>query len=288
VYISEAEFTGRQPVGETAEEASASTRRTWLWIGVSAAAAIVVAMAGLALPGGRAPAPPGSPLQMTARPPAALAARPAGLASVDDSRPPAAPLHATAPGDLGATLEHYQAALAEKPADAELLDNVGQILVTMKRPAEAVPFLEKAVEAEPFSVMARFDLAGAYARSGNSEGAVEQYEALIESGAADVRVYHNLGLTLRRLGRDAEAASAFERATTLEPGEAPGWLGLALSLEADGRPGEAAAALERYLTLEPSAANADNVRARIVRLRAAAEPTAPPPDAAAGTPRRRP
>ena len=288
VYISEAEFTGSQPVGETAEEASASTRRKRMWIGVSAAAAVVVAMAGLALPGGRAPAPPGSSMLMTAQPPAALAARPAGLASVDDSRPPAVPRKAIAPGDLGEALEHYQAALAETPADPVLLDNVGQILVTMNRPAEAVPFLEKAVEAEPFSVMARFDLAGAYARSGNSIGAVEQYQMLIESGAADVRVYHNLGLALRKLGREAEAAAAFERATTLEPGESPGWLGLALSLEAEGRPGEAAAALERYLTLEPSATNADNVRARITRLRAAAEPSAPPPDGAAGTPRRRP
>jgi protein O-mannosyl-transferase len=153
-----------------------------------------------------------------------------------------------------------------------LLTNIGQILVTMSRPAEAVPFLQQAVEAEPFSVVARFELAVAYARSGKLPEAVQQYEALEQSGSADVRVHHNLGLALRQLGRNAEAAAAFERATAQAPDQAPGWLGLALSLEADGRSGEAAAALERYLALEPAGQEADNVRARIARLRAAAEP----------------
>jgi predicted TPR repeat methyltransferase len=101
-------------------------------------------------------------------------------------------------------------------------------------------------------------------------------------------VHHNLGLALRQLGRNTEAAAAFERATALAPDQAPGWLGLALSLEADGRGGEAVVALERYLVLEPSAPDADNVRARIVRLRSAAEPSAPPPDAAGSASRRRP
>ena len=181
---------------------------------------------------------------------------------------PPAPEGAAGPGNLGEALEHYRAALAEKPADPELLANVGQILVAMNQPADAVPFLEKAVEAEPFSIIARFDLAVAYGRSGHLKEAVEQYESLVRSGDADTRAHHNLGLALRQLGRNAEAAAAFERATAMEPGRAPAWLGLALSLEADGRGAEAATALERYLALEPAAADADNVRARIVRLRA--------------------
>jgi len=173
-------------------------------------------------------------------------------------------------------------------AEAELLTNIGQILVTMSRPAEAVPFLQQAVEAEPFSVVARFELAVAYARSGKLPEAVQQYEALEQSGSADVRVHHNLGLALRQLGRNAEAAAAFERATARAPDQAPGWLGLALSLEANGRSGEAAAALERYLALEPAGQEADNVRARIARLRSTAAPTAVPVEAVLVADRRRP
>jgi len=192
------------------------------------------------------------------------------------------------PGDLGQALEHYRAALAEKPADAELLDNVGQVLVAMNRPAEAVPFLKRAVGAEPSNMTARFDLAVAHARCGQLTEAVDEYLVLVQGGSADIRVHHNLGLALRQLGRHTEAALAFERVTALAPGEAPSWLGLALSLEADGRTGDAAAALDRYLTLKPDAADADNVRARIARLRTMVEASSPPPEPGGATPRRRP
>jgi tetratricopeptide (TPR) repeat protein len=288
MYISEDEFTGRQAAGELPGATTGTARRRVLWIGVWAAAAVVVAMAGLTLPGRPTPVPagPDAPMSMTAQPPAALAAASAAARGVAASPPTAAPAVPFTPGNLEQALERYRAALAGKPADPELLANVGQILVAMNQPAEAVPFLEQAVEVEPFSIVARFDLAVAYGRSGRLKEAVELYESLVRSGEADIRVHHNLGLALRQLGRNAEAAAAFERATRLEPSQAPGWLGLALSLEADGRAVEAVAALERYLALEPAAPDADNVRARIVRLRSAAEPPLQPPDTGSDASRR--
>ena len=225
-------------------------------------------------------------MTMAAQPPAVVSAPSSARAARGEAPAPEAFRTPSKPGDLGEALEHYRAALAEKPADPELLGNVGQILVAMDRPAEAVPFLEKAVEAEPFAIVARFDLAVAYGRSGKPKDAAEQYEALVQSGSADSRVYHNLGLALRRLGRNADAVAAFERATVLAPERAPAWMGLALSLEADGRRGEAATALERFLSLEPSGPDADNVRARIARLRSTAAPVEAQPDAEGGASRR--
>jgi len=292
VYISEAEFVGCEPDQEPAGRKPEAVRRVWLWASVSASVVIVVALAGLTVPRRQAsvPAPPGSSALMVAKPLAPLSA--GALAAARTRAAEARPddgLEAThKPGDLGEALTRYRAALEERPADPELMANVGQILVAMSKPAEAVPFLEKAVEAEPFSIVARFDLAVAYSRTGQPKEAVDQYETLVRSGTADARAYHNLGLSLRQLGRNADAAAAFERATALAPGQAPGWLGLALSLEADGRGGDAAAALERYLSLEPSGPDADNVRARIARLRAAAgAPEAPLEPGQAG-PRRDP
>jgi tetratricopeptide (TPR) repeat protein len=218
----------------------------------------------------------------------AVSAPPAEPANLAGPLRPGARDGAYKPGDLAQALEHYRAALAAKPADPELLANIGQILVAMNKPAEAAPFLEQAVEAEPFVITARFDLAVAYARSGRLQEAVEQYQALMQSNTADMRVAHNLGLALRQLGRNAEAAAAFQRATAVAPDQAPAWLGLALSLEADRRGGAAAAALERYLALQPAAPEADNIRARITRLRIAAEPSALPPESGNDAPRRRP
>jgi len=290
VYISEAEFVGQQPAKAAVEQKPAVSWRAGTWAGVAAAVVVVVATVGLTIPGRQAPvsAPPRAPVLMTAQPPAALPVPQTASGRAAESRQPDTPDRAHRPGDLGEALDHYRAALDERPADAELQANVGQILVAMNRSAEAVPFLENAVEAEPFSVVARFDLAVAYGRSGRLTEAVEQYEMLVRSGNADTRTHHNLGLALRQLGRNTEAAAAFGQATTLAPDQAPGWLGLALSLEADGRGGEAAAALERYLSLEPSGPDADNVRARIARLRSASEPVAPSPDAGNAVSRRRP
>jgi Tfp pilus assembly protein PilF len=288
VYIDEFQFTGHQKETESAEDGPAVSRNAKFWFGVAASVAVVVAMAGLMKPGAPTPSSPASPASPAAAPFAPSPATPPGMANRAEPRQAAEAVEAFKPGDLGQALDHYRAALAEKPADAELLDNVGRILVAMNRPAEAVPFLRQAVEAGPFSVTARFDLAVAHARCGQPKEAVEQYEALVQSGSADIRVYHNLGLALRQLGRNAEAAAAFERATALSPDQARGWLGLALSLEADGRGPEAATALERYLALEPGGADADNVRARIARLRAAAEPASAPPDTGNDASRRRP
>ena len=290
VYISEDEFTGRGAASGPAAQRPATARRIGTWVAVTAAVAGVVAMAGLTMPRTQAPE---SPVADASMPLAAQLSAPASAPSPTSaaramSNQPPAPALTSGPGDLGEALERYRAALAEQPADAELLANVGQILVAMNKPADAVPFLEKAVEAEPFGVVARFDLAVAYGRSGQLTEAVEQYESLVRSGDADTRAHHNLGLALRQLGRNTEAAAAFERATAMEPARAPAWLGMALSLEADGRRAEAATALERYLALEPAAADADNVRARITRLRASAEPIPPPPDDGSGPARRRP
>jgi tetratricopeptide (TPR) repeat protein len=288
VSVSEAEFSAGPGPASSDGKTPSGSRRFGLWAGVAAAAVAVVALAGLALPGGQPPlaAPDASPLTMAAAAPAPLAPQPRDAARAAAAATADAPSAATRPGDLAQALAHYRAALAEKPADAELLGNVGRILVAMNQPADAVPFLEQAVEAESFAIVARFDLAVAYGRSGKLKEAVEQYEVLARAGAADARVHHNLGLALRQLGRNADAAAAFERAAALEPGRAPIWMGLALSLEAEGRAGEAAGALERYLSLEPAGADADNVRARLARLRAAAATAEAPPESTTGALRR--
>jgi len=213
-----------------------------------------------------------------------MAAEPDAPSGVADSETraaaepsPAAESHR--PGDLQQVLDRCRAALAERPADATLLDNVGQILVAMNRSSEAVPYLRQAVEIEPFNVTARFDLAAAYARSGQLKEAVDEYGQLVQAGTSDPRVYHNLALALRQLARNAEAATAFELATALAPDQSSSWLWLALSLEADARRSEAASALERVLTLEPDRPDADSIRARIARLRSVAVQSLPlPPD----------
>jgi Flp pilus assembly protein TadD len=290
-FIQDVVISKRAAAPAAVDHRRKSLSRARFWFAVAASAVLVLATVGRLQPHDSVARGPEvqerkAPSQASNDTSTAQGGRASFQASAAPIDPPAADGESYRPGDLGHALDHYRAALEGRPADPELLDNVGQILVAMNRPAEAVPFLQQAVEAEPSNMTARFDLAVSQTRSGQLNEAVDEYTVLVQSGRADVRVHHNLGLALRQLGRQAEAAAAFERATELAPNEAPAWLGLALSIEANGRPGDAAAALDRYLALEPNGADADNVRARIARLRPVVQ--VPPPEPGDATSRRRP
>jgi tetratricopeptide (TPR) repeat protein len=52
-------------------------------------------------------------------------------------------------GDHEAALAHYHSAIAAKPQDAESHSNLGQMLVRLKRPADALPYFDRAIELLP-------------------------------------------------------------------------------------------------------------------------------------------
>lgn len=294
VYIGQDELVGWPPAPAGSERPGRRTQPRGVWAGVTAAAVAVLALAGVLRPWDWAadPVSDGQARMTTgsaARAGGAAATAATGIAAARGAAGgDAATTDVVRPGDLEQVLERHLRALKDQPSDAVLLDSVGQILVKLNRPAEAVPYLERAVDTEPWSLVARFDLAGAYARSGQPDKAAEHYGVLVQAGSADARVHHNQALALRQLGRHAEAAAAFQRATELAPGEAPAWLGLAISLEATRQRSEAAAALERYLTLQPAGQDADNARAHLAQLRAAPAPAPPGSEPGGGEPRQRP
>lgn len=295
IYIGQDDLAGWPPGAGAAAAPNRSGNRAQprgVWAGVTAAAVAVLALAGVLRPWDWLGGPvTGGQARMTA---SAIeqAARQAAAAQPEASAQAAAAdvgsTEVVRPDDLEQTLERDLAALEERPSDAALLDNIGQILVSLNRAAAAVPFLERAVEAQPGSLVARFDLAGAYAQSGQPAKAVDQYGVLVRAGSIDARVHHNHGLALRSLGRNAEALAAFHRATALAPGQAPAWLALALSLDAAGQKPEAAAALEHYLSLQPTGREADDARAELIRLRAASPPAAPASEPGSADPSRHP
>ncbi|HOG27896.1 MAG TPA: tetratricopeptide repeat protein [Vicinamibacterales bacterium] len=293
LYLGQEDLVGWPP-GAAAAQARSENRAQprGVWAGVTAAAVAVLALAGVIRPWdwlGRPVA--GGQARMTASA-SERAARQAAAALPEASAPAAAAdvgsAEAVRQDELEQTLERYLAALKERPSDAALLDRIGQTLVRLNRPAAAVPFLERAVESQPGSLVARFDLAGAYAQSGQPAKAADQYGVLVKAGSIDARVHHNHGLALRLLGRNAEALAAFHRATALAPDRAPAWLALALSLDAAGQKPEAVAALERYLSLQPAGQEAEDARAELIRLRAASPPAAPASETGSAEPIRQP
>ena len=86
--------------------------------------------------------------------------------------------------------------------------------------ATALPLLEQIVAIDPSDAAARFNRASAYRNLGRPEQALDEF-GRIEQAFAQEGVYHaNVGRTLEELGREDDAAQAYERSLELLPGDA--------------------------------------------------------------------
>ncbi|MDO9406146.1 MAG: tetratricopeptide repeat protein [Polaromonas sp.] len=89
---------------------------------------------------------------------------------------------------------------------------------------------------------------------GDTTGAIEVQQALMDHHPGFAAGHFNLGFMLQQAQRDAEAVTVFRKAVALQPGLDRAWYGLGLSLIRLGRlegEGGAVAALEQNTALQP-------------------------------------
>lgn len=169
-------------------------------------------------------------------------------------------------GDLATSLAKFQAAIERNPKDADSLSNLGQVLVKMNRPADAIPYLSRAVSLAPDRWAYQFNLARALGLVGRMDESIQGYRKAQELFPNDYVTTFNLALSLHKNGDEAAAVDQYQKAITLQPDDASFRKALAISYERLQKSAEAAAAYQEYLRLSPSAPDADKVRARIAEL----------------------
>jgi tetratricopeptide (TPR) repeat protein len=271
--------------------AAAARSRRLQWIGLGMLGATVVAVTVIWLvfvPGGEAPQTirRGDPLAARR---AAAAAAPKVVEAIP--APAARPFmdaqgqgyEAYQAGDLESAATHYQDALKKNPNDPEAMSNLGQVLVRLGKPKEAIPYFERAVALNPDRWAYVFNLARAQSLLEQWDRSIGSYRRAQQLFPNDYATTFNLALTLHKSGDDASAIPEYQKAIELNPTDASFRMALAISLERVNR-AEAAAAYREYLRLSPAAADADKVRARIAELTGAALPapaSAPVPAPAA-------
>jgi Flp pilus assembly protein TadD len=168
-------------------------------------------------------------------------------------------------GDLERALATYTETLARYPDDLTALNNSGQILVRLDRPAEAIVLLERVVAIAPQTWMAQFNLARALGETGRWSRAADHYQAASMLLPGHYPTLFNLGLALRRAGRDEGAVAALQGAAHAAPDEPDTWLALGLSYERLARTDAAQTAFRRYLALKPNAPQRASIEQRISR-----------------------
>ena len=146
---------------------------------------------------------------------------------------------------------------------------VGSALLESGRPGEALPELERALEAQPDFAHARLRLADALRETGDPARALALCDAVVaaDPGLADAHV--SRALALAALGRTDDAIAALEAALALEPDHADAHNDLGNLHVARARSDRAVEHHRKALALRPDDANFEaNLGAGLLQARA--------------------
>ena len=118
-------------------------------------------------------------------------------------------------GELELAEAHYRESLAIQP-QAAIYSDLGFVLTRQGLTHEAVPMYRKALEMEPGSASAHFNLAAALAGSGELADAESHFRSAIDIEPSS-RSYTALGITLVKQGRSEEGMASLREAVELDP-----------------------------------------------------------------------
>lgn len=217
------------------------------------------------------PAPPAAPAPAASAPDTSASVasyQPAPVAPIDSVRAGTAAFNA---GDFASARAAFERSLVQRPDDPETLNNLGQVLVRMDQPTDAIARFERAIALAPAKAAYHFNLAHTVAQLGQLDRAVTEYREAVRLFPDDYAPQFNLAMTLQAKGDAQAAIPEFQRAITLAPGEPSFHLSLGLSLEKVGRVADAVREYRQYLEMEPASPDAAKLKAHIQVLT-----TAPP------------
>jgi len=147
-----------------------------------------------------------------------------------------------------------RSALDQLPDDPALTAELAEVLVAQDK-AEALPLLQKLHGAHPDDVAISRMLAGVLSDAGDYAGSDELYVKLLAATPQDTALLLGHADNLVHQVKFAEAFTAFDKATQLDPGSAEGWGGLAFTASRTGRPTITLDALARRAKLSPDTAS---------------------------------
>jgi len=127
-------------------------------------------------------------------------------------------------GDVAGARRHQEGALALRPNDPEVNNEMGMVLVREGDIASAIARFDAAIRANPGFDEARSNLARAHftrgdtlARQGNMAAALPDFEAAVAGDARRVEFQVALGIALVNAGRRSEALAHLRAALAVDP-----------------------------------------------------------------------
>jgi arylsulfatase A-like enzyme/Flp pilus assembly protein TadD len=165
-------------------------------------------------------------------------------------------LHAVYLTEAGRALE--AASLLERwvvanPPDVDVLTTLGMAQARSGRPAEALATLAKVRDIDPTNALALVNAGTVHLMAGDRLRARQALEAALDVDDTLARAHNGLGVLAAEEGRWPEAVERWRRAAALDPRDYQALFNLGRTLLRQGRTAEARPFLEAYLRVAPKA-----------------------------------
>ncbi len=128
----------------------------------------------------------------------------------------------------------YSEAMRAKPDFLRPANRIAYLHASKERYAEAEPYFQAVLRADPGNAVARFNLGFAHEKRGQFDQAVHEFREATRLNPKIDRAWYGLGLAHARLGQHREAAEALEQAATLQPMNHHAWYQLGMALHVTG------------------------------------------------------
>jgi tetratricopeptide (TPR) repeat protein len=155
-------------------------------------------------------------------------------------------------------LRFYSVALALRPDNGWVYNNLGNALRTQGDVAGAIACFNKALQLDPKLAYAHTNLGNALAAQGDVTGAIVCFRKALQLDPRLAPAHTNLGKLLHEQGDRKKAVEHFQKALKLDPKDANAHNNLGLALYEQGDVIAAIACYTRALKLDPKDASAPN------------------------------
>jgi hypothetical protein len=124
---------------------------------------------------------------------------------------------AAAPPNLAKTIEAQRRLTTERPNDAGVFNDLGNLLLLVPQPAEAEAAYRRALELDPNRVSALFNLGLLLQQRGERRDALQLYQQAVKAEPRHAWAQYQMGAIYESLGQESKAIDAYAHAFAIDP-----------------------------------------------------------------------
>jgi hypothetical protein len=124
---------------------------------------------------------------------------------------------AAAPPNLAKTIEAQRRLTTERPNDAGVFNDLGNLLLLVPQPAEAEAAYRRALELDPNRVSALFNLGLLLQQRGELKDALQLYQQAVKADPRHAWAQYQMGSIYEVQGQESKAIDAYAHAFALDP-----------------------------------------------------------------------